>query len=199
MRVVAGSARGRRLVAPGGRDVRPTRDRVKEAVCNALGSLEGLRDSGVLDLFAGSGALGIEALSRGASVVTFVDDSPRSIDAIRANLATTGFSTRARVVKGGVIDVLAAERSAKPVDLVLADPPYHFALWGELLRAVVPLLGSDAVVVAESGESILAGVAEVLEHLGGEVLRERTYGGTVVTMFSFPRHASPGPTGSAPT
>jgi len=200
VRVVAGRARGLRLVAPEGRDVRPTLDRVREAIFNSLGSHDALRDAVVLDLFAGSGALGIEALSRGAATATFIDDSPSSLDAVRTNLATTGFSDRARILRGDVVDVLAVgQTSPDPVDLVLADPPYGFDRWSELMSALAPLLADDALVVAESGASILAGLADVLVDCGGEVLRERTYGGTVVTMFSFPCHAPSGPHGSVPT
>ena len=90
MRVVAGSARGRRLQTPPGLDVRPTTDRVREATFNALGSMGVVDGARVLDLFAGSGALGIEALSRGAEHVTFVDTSPRALEAVRANLAGCG-------------------------------------------------------------------------------------------------------------
>lgn len=194
MRVVAGSVRGRRLVAPRGRDVRPTLDRVREAVFNSLASLDALHDSVVLDLFAGSGAMGIEALSRGAGRATFVDVSPTSIEAIRTNLRSTGLDSGARVLNGDVLDVLrSGSVSSPPTDLVLADPPYDFGRWDELVSALVPVLGEDAVVVAESGGPILEGLVDVLDACGGEVLRERTYGGTVVTMLAFPRLASSDP------
>ena len=90
MRVVAGLAGGRRLQAPAGRKVRPTSERVREALFNALGSMDAIAGATVLDLFAGTGALGIEALSRGATTATFVDADPRAIAAIKANLQATG-------------------------------------------------------------------------------------------------------------
>ena len=196
MRVVAGSARGRRLVAPPGNDVRPTLDRVRESLFNALGSMEALQDAVVADLFAGSGALGIEALSRGADRVTFVDSARGSIDAVEANLRTTGLGDRAAVVRSDVFDAVAGGGRAVvgPLDLVLADPPYAFDRWHELLTGVVPLLAEHAVVVAESDRSLGGEDGELAQLLGerdGTILRERRYGGTVVTMMTF--------TGSPPT
>src|SRR5947209_20395427 len=98
VRVVAGTAKGRRLTAPPGRDVRPTSDRVREAVFSSLVSMDAVEGRSVLDLFAGSGALGIEALSRGAADATFVDHDRRVIDTIRANLDVTGLAAQASVV-----------------------------------------------------------------------------------------------------
>ena len=147
MRVVAGSARGRRLVAPKGDLVRPTSDRVKESVVQRPAAASTSSTAPVvLDLFAGSGALGIEALSRGASRATFVDDHPRSIAAVRANLAATGFEARARVVRADVLAYLGCTAgtgrrrhpSGPPGEaprLVFADPPYRFDRWPELLAA----------------------------------------------------------------
>lgn len=190
MRVVAGVARGRRLAAPAGDRTRPTSDRVREAVFNALDSLGELRGATVLDLFAGSGALGIEALSRGAASVTFVDADRDAVRAISSNLEATGLAAaeaatgagagRSRVVRG---DALAHVRGlAGPVELVLADPPYAFDDWAGLqqeLRDRCP----GALLVAESDRP----VAPVE---GGESLRERRYGGTVVTFIRLP--ATPG-------
>src|SRR5205814_2490034 len=98
MRVVSGSAKGRRVQAPKGTQTRPTSDRVREAVFNTLGSLGGIEGATVADLFAGSGALGIEALSRGAAHVTFVDRDRDAIATIKANLATTGFEPQGTVL-----------------------------------------------------------------------------------------------------
>lgn len=167
MRVIAGSARGRRLEAPGGRSVRPTSDRVREALFNALGSLDLVRGAEVVDLFAGSGALGIEALSRGAAHVTFLDRDPEALRVVRTNLELTDLADRATVRRADVLSTPAAELRA---DLVLADPPYEFDEWSALLARLV-----DAVVVIESDR-----VIEV--PLGWEVLRQRRYGGTVVTI-----------------
>lgn len=174
MRVVAGSARGRRLAAPDGDAVRPTSDRVREAVFNALGSMEAVRDATVVDLFAGSGALGIEALSRGAARATFVERDGAALRSVRDNLATTDLTGRAEVVR---TDALTHVRNGRgDADLVLADPPYAFDRWDELLAAVRSRW-PDAVVVAESDR-------DVEPPPGGVVLRRRRYGGTVVTIMT---------------
>src|SRR5436309_16131800 len=124
MRVVAGSAGGLRLVAPAGPATRPTSDRVREATFNALGSLGAIEDRDVLDLFAGSGAMGIEALSRGAAHVTFVESDGRALQAIRTNLDTTALADRATVVAG---DALTFVRTCgRRFDLAVLDPPYAF-------------------------------------------------------------------------
>ena len=129
MRVVAGTAKGRRLQAPKGANTRPTSDRVREAIFNALGSLDAVEGATVADLFAGSGAIGIEALSRGAVAATFVDVDHRAYDAIKANLATTGF-------EGTLVlrDVESWVRSAPSFDVVFADPPYLFDGWPHLFE-----------------------------------------------------------------
>ena len=146
MRIVAGRYRGRRLTAPPGLDTRPTSDRVREALFNILGDIEGLR---VLDLFAGSGALAIEALSRGAAGAVLVEQDPRAVDAIRANLDALGAS-EARVVRG---DALAWLRRAEGEwDIVFLDPPYSSArdLAGPLSELLPAVLAKDALIVSES-------------------------------------------------
>lgn len=170
MRVVAGTARGRRLQAPPGRATRPTSDRVREATFNALASLGELGGAEVLDLFAGSGALGIEALSRGAAQVTFVDDDPRAVEVVRANLATIGLEDSARVVLGDARSFLA--ETPLPVDLALLDPPYgvgnlEWAGWLATLDAGVVMCESDRVIDVEPQ---------------WELLRSRRYGTTVVVL-----------------
>jgi 16S rRNA (guanine966-N2)-methyltransferase len=167
VRVVAGSAKGRPLVAPPGRDTRPTSDRVRESIFNALFSLGGVDGMTVLDLFAGSGALGIEALSRGAGHCTFVDPARPALDAVHANLAATGLAARAEVVAATAEAYLA--RRAAGVDLALCDPPYAYEAWPDLLAA----LPAD-LVVCESDRPIDPGE-------GWRVVRTRRYGGTVVT------------------
>jgi 16S rRNA (guanine966-N2)-methyltransferase len=140
---------------------------VREAVFNALGSLDLLVDATVLDLFAGSGALGIEALSRGAAHCTFVDSTRAAIDAVRANLTATGLAARATVV---TTDALAYARSHRdPVELALLDPPYAFDAWPVLLDLV-----AASFVVIESDREIDPGEA-------WDVVRTRRYGSTVVT------------------
>ncbi len=148
MRVVAGALRGRRIAAPPGRETRPTSDRVREALFAILGDLTGLR---VLDLFAGSGALGIEALSRGAASAVFVERSPRAADVVRANLAALGLE--ASVVRADARGALRdASARADAYDLVFLDPPYRdAAAWGRELSAALPgVLAPGARVVSES-------------------------------------------------
>lgn len=168
MRVVAGTAKGLRLVAPPGRDTRPTPDRVREATFNALGSLAVLEGATVLDLFAGSGAMGIEALSRGARHATFVERDRAAVAAIRANLVTTGFEAMASVAAAEALGYVAAKPG--DFDVAVLDPPYAFDDWDELL-AVLPA----EVVVIESDRPIEAGD-------GWDVVRSRRYGTTVVTI-----------------
>lgn len=170
MRVIAGEARGRTLVAPEGRTVRPTSDRVREAVFNALYSLGGVDGTTVVDLFAGSGALGIEALSRGASQAVFVETDPDAVDAIRTNLATLGFDDRAEIVVRDVFTWLAAPTAV--VDLAFADPPYELDRWDELLDR----LEAQRVVV-ESDRAIEAPP-------GWRLDRAKAYGATVVSILS---------------
>ena len=168
MRVVAGLAGGRRLQAPAGRQVRPTSERVREALFNALGSMDALAGATVLDLFAGTGALGIEALSRGAGAATFVDADARAVAAVRANLQTTGLTERGRVVQSDVFRFLAAGPAG--VDVAFADPPYAFDDWARLLGAL------QARLVAIEARSHVAMVP------GWHAVRSKRYGDTVVTL-----------------
>ena len=121
MRIISGTAAGRRLRAPKSALVRPTLDKVKHAIFNSLG--ESGERGRVLELFAGTGALGIEALSRGAEWCDFVDVLPASCRAIRENLGTAALKDRSRVIQARVPGVFG--RLREPYDLVLADPPYH--------------------------------------------------------------------------
>ncbi len=168
MRVIAGSSRGRRLPArlPGG--VRPTADRVREAIFDVLGSMGGVEGASVLDLFCGSGALGLEALSRGAATVTFVDHDAAALAAVRTNLTATGLaSPAASLVRAELPGWLGRGPRA---DLAFCDPPYAFGDWSTLLSS----LDAD-VAVLESGDPIeLPG--------GWMVARSRRYGGTLVTV-----------------
>jgi len=173
MRVIGGEYRGRRLTAPVGPNVRPTSDRVREAVFSMLFSLGGVEGLQVVDLFAGTGAMGIEALSRGAASVTFVEQDARSVDAIRANLVSVGMDDAeargdATVVRADA-DAWVARTVAR-YDLALCDPPYGYDGW----EALVAALPADLAVL-ESG-------AELVAPEGWEVLRSKRYGGTIVTV-----------------
>lgn len=182
MRVVAGSVRGRRLRSPEGESTRPTSDRVREAVFNALHSQGLVLDARLADLFAGSGAMGIEALSRGASHVWFVESDRRAQAVIEENLDTLGLAASASLVRSTVDDALAGALTG-PLDVVVADPPYAFDDWPGLAAKVAPLLAPDGLLVAESGGPIDPGA-------GWEKMRERGYGGTVIT-FARPPHGPP--------
>jgi 16S rRNA (guanine966-N2)-methyltransferase len=146
VRIIAGAYKGRRLQSPKGMETRPTSDRVREALFSILGDIDGAR---VLDLYAGSGALGIEALSRGATHADFVESSSRAADVIRANLRAVG-DPPARV---HTADALAwLRRATGPYDLVFADPPYSSATQvGEGLSELLPpLLTETSLTVTES-------------------------------------------------
>jgi len=174
MRVVSGELGGRKLVTPDGEDTRPTSERVREAIFNSLFSLDAIDGARVLDAFAGSGALGIEALSRGADHATFVETGRNALAALRDNLETLRLGAAARVVPGDALAHLertAAEGGA--YDLVLLDPPYGFDDWAVML-ALVP---EDAMVVIESDREI-----ELPD--SWEVQRVKHYGSTVVTIAS---------------
>ena len=176
MRVVAGTARGRPLVAPPGDRTRPTTDRVRESIFNALWSRGALEDATVVDLFAGSGALGVEALSRGARHATFVDPDRAARQAVRRNLDVCGFVGRATVVAATAEQWLASLGPDARFDLVFCDPPYAFDGW-DLLLAGLP---AD-LVVAESDRPLRPPAA-------WDLVREGRYGGTWVG-FLAPRPA----------
>jgi 16S rRNA (guanine966-N2)-methyltransferase len=178
MRVIAGQFGGRTLVAPRGRDTRPTSDRVREAVFSILGSVAEAR---VLDLFAGSGALAIEALSRGAASATLVDSAPAAVAAIRTNLCALGIEAEVRRQTAPAF-LHSARVSARQYDLVFLDPPYRRAggLGRELSKDLGAVLAADARVVAESDRR-----APVT--LDGVSLQdERRYGDTLIRIFHGP-------------
>lgn len=148
MRVITGSARGRRLKELEGMETRPTTDRVKEGIFNIIQfDIEGRK---VLDLFAGTGQLGIEALSRGAKSAVFVEQRRDAVSLIRENLKTTGLSHAADVVYG---DALSFLRSTKErFDLVFLDPPFPAALWEITLSAIsgFDILTNHGIIICES-------------------------------------------------
>ncbi|MEY2423648.1 MAG: rRNA (guanine966-N2)-methyltransferase [Acidimicrobiaceae bacterium] len=157
-----------RLVAPDGQATRPTSDRAREATFNSLGSLGVIEGATVLDLFAGSGAMGIEALSRDAVHATFVDNDDRARRAIKANLETTKLVDRGSVVAADAFTFLATVD--RRFDVAVLDPPYAFDRWVEVLE-VLPA----EVAVLESDRPIDPGEAWT-------VVRVRRYGTTVVTI-----------------
>lgn len=173
MRVITGSARGRKLREPKNMDIRPTTDMVKEAIFNILQfELEGAR---VLDLFAGTGQLGIEAISRGAGEVVFTDASAEAVKLVRRNLEVCGFE--GRVLQGEAISLLP--RLGK-FDIVFLDPPYDTDLLEKALETVeiVDLLNEGGIIVCESRQE------KVLPepHFGYVTETERRYGKVKITI-----------------
>lgn len=176
MRVIAGSLGGRRLVGPRGTAARPTSDRVREALFSILGEVAG---DAVLDLFAGSGALGIEALSRGAATATFVDSAAGSVAAVRANvgaLGLEGVEVRRADARAFLRD---ARRAKRQYDLVFLDPPYRDAagLASELSQDLAPVLAPRARIVGESDRRAPLDLALALQS-------ERSYGDTLIRIYS---------------
>jgi 16S rRNA (guanine966-N2)-methyltransferase len=168
VRVIGGRSRGRRLSARLPAGVRPTSDRVRESIFDVLGSMGGVNDLGVIDLFCGSGAMGVEALSRGAASATFVDYDPAALEAVRTNLAAVG-------LEGEAATVLRAElpgwlERSGPFDLAFCDPPYEFDQWEVLLGWL------------QADIAILESANEIAVPSGWEVTRSRRYGGTLVTV-----------------
>ncbi len=172
MRIVAGELRGRRIIAPAGTVTRPTTDKARQATFNALGSLNVIVGARVIDLFAGSGALGIEALSRGAAHCTFIERDRFALDALRANIETLELGERTSVIRG---DVLGFVNTAGDATLVLADPPYNFVQWSELLNSL-----TASLVVAESDRELTSEIADCIDW---QVIRTKRYGRAYVTFI----------------
>ena len=168
IRVVSGQFGGRKLLVPDGLATRPTTDKVRQAVFNSLDSAGLIDGAAIADLFAGSGALGIEALSRGADTCVFVERDRAALGALRANVANLGLTDRATVITS---DVPAWVPALRNVDLALIDPPYDFDGWDHLLGLLqVPY------VVAEAGQ-------EIDPPAGWELVKSKRYGRTWVTQL----------------
>lgn len=180
MRIIAGRLGGRRIVAPEGLETRPTIDRVREALFSMLGPIGGAR---VLDLYAGTGALGLEAISRGASHGVFVETFAPAVAAIRANIATLGLGAETQVVVQSVERALPRLAGLGPFDLVFVDPPY----------ALAAQAGHAVAAFAAGGAALTAGARVILEHssktpppaLEGLVAKpSRRYGDTTITIYA---------------
>jgi len=184
VRIVGGNLGGRVLRAPPGAATRPTSEKVREAVFNILDSLAPAAGAHVLDLFAGTGALGLEALSRGALHATFVDSARAAVTAIRNNLRALGVADRATVVAGDAVASAARHAPAAPWRLVFVDPPYRSDLATRSVAALPPdHLAADAVVVIEHDRH------NVPPDQVGSLLRtdQRRYGDTLISFFAAPR------------
>ena len=173
MRVVGGVWGGRKLAAPVGRHTRPTTDRVREAWMSAI--VEVVRDARVLDLFAGSGALGIEALSRGAAHVTFVESTPAVVSVLRGNLQALQIpEDRYRVMRAEVFTAL--DRLGRNFDIALADPPYESGFAARLAARFIEAPFADLLCLEH-------GAREIID---ADAVRERRYGDIVLTFLRAP-------------
>ena len=165
MRGITGTCRGRRLLEPVGRDVRPTTDQVKEAMFNIIQfDVEGRK---VLDLFAGTGQLGIEALSRGAADCLFVDSAKASCNVVLENIHATGFENEAQVMNAEYSSYLL--RCTETFDIAFLDPPYRTGTLEKALTAVTPHMNRGGIVICEHPTD------EELPETAGEFVRVRDY------------------------
>lgn len=178
MRIIAGSAKGRRLVGPRSDRIRPALDKVKQAIFNILGTIDGTR---ALDLFAGTGSIGIEALSRGAAQAAFVDADPEALKIVHKNLSLCRFEERADVLRMKIPAGLASWRKkGGPFDLIFVDPPYDRDLVNPTLAAIprADLLSPSGWVVVEHSPR-----EKIHRDCGLEVMSQRSYGQTIVSFL----------------
>ena len=182
MRVISGSARGRQLATFAGREIRPTPDRVREALFSMLYSRRGtLTESKVLDLFAGSGALGVEALSRGAPHAWFVDSSRQAVQTIGTNLERCRLSSRATIVPQDIWQALPGIADAGPFAVIFADPPYEHDHGPRLLQEAdrLGLLAPQGLLFLETAAS-----DQIPDQCGAlHLLDRRRYGSTLIHVF----------------
>lgn len=186
MRVIAGDLRGRRLIAPSGTGTRPTSDRVRESLFAIIGPLEGER---VLDLFAGSGALAIEALSRGAADATCVDDDRGAVEAMRANSSVLGLGDRLRVIRRGWRAALAdAAAAGDRYGIILADPPYELlpVILDEMAEAINRVVAPGALIALEHARGAIMQAGGV-PAIAVERDTTRRYGDTEITVLWTPK------------
>ena len=169
MRVISGSAKGRKLVVPSGDHVRPTKDRVKEAIFNSLHSYGLVENRSFLDLFSGTGSLGIEALSRGAKSAVFIDHHAEAIDCIILNVEKLNYGSTSKILKTDALSFLERDDY---FDVALLDPPYKYEHWGTLLQRV-----NAHSIVIESSEQV------TLES-DWEIIKSQKYGQTNLLIAS---------------
>lgn len=180
MRIISGDCRGRKLVQLQGRDIRPTSDRIREALFNILGpSIQGQR---VLDLFAGTGAFGLEALSRGADTAIFLDTAPNSCKVIKENIALCGMTDRARLIQHDIVNhPLPSSLARSPFDLIFMDPPYDKG-YVEITLAkdrFLDLLAPGGIVIIE--QSHRESLANPMNGL--DIYRQKKYSKTFISFL----------------
>lgn len=178
MRIITGDYKGRRLQVPKDKEIRPTTDKVKEAIFSMLTNK--IYGSTVLDLFAGTGNLGIEALSRGANKCFFGDNSRTSLDLIKFNIEHCKIGDKALILPGDYKKVLS--RLSEPCDLIFLDPPYQRNILEECIRNIADygILANDGIIIAEHGKKEL--LPEVIGPYSS--FKERKYGTIVITLYS---------------
>ncbi len=174
MRVITGSRRGRKLLTLEGDAVRPTTDKVKESVFNIIQF--DLEDAVILDLFAGSGQLGIEALSRGARSAVFVDSSNKSLAVVEENLKITDFRDVSKTVRADALDYL--DRVIEKYDIAFLDPPYKAGLMEEAIKRVKDHINPNGVIVCETGSEEL-----LPENFEGFTSKRYKYGKIALTVY----------------
>jgi len=177
LRVISGSARGRKLSAPDGLDTRPTTDRVKESIFNIISPY--MPAANVLDLFAGSGAMGIEALSRASQHAVFVEQSRKALSVIQKNLSDTRLTDRSEVLHTDAFSYLG--RANTKFDIIFLDPPYNKGMLSAAIDIIYEnsLLADGGIIVAETE---LGG--EIPDDSGFSLIKQAKYGKTVVLIFS---------------
>ena len=178
MRVISGSARGRRLLSLEGLDTRPTTDRVKESVFNII--MPYIRGAQVLDLFAGSGAMGIEALSRGAKSALFAENNSAACEVIQKNLTDTKLSQNAALYRGDALSFLKSTK--EKFSLVFLDPPYDGGFYLPVLTEIAEreILAPEGVLVLEKRAD-----AHIEVPSGYEVIKDRKYGKTAILVLTY--------------
>jgi 16S rRNA (guanine(966)-N(2))-methyltransferase RsmD len=179
MRIIAGAFRGRRLQSPKDKEIRPTIDRVREAVFSIIAAqVQGAR---ALDLFAGTGAMGLEALSRGASFCIFVDQGAQALRLIRENIELCGAQEKSRLIQGTVSSVIKRLGAENEVfDLIFMDPPYGKGYLEEALELAESIAGGETLVIAEHH------IKDESPQVSGiwQKDRERRYGDTLISVYS---------------
>jgi 16S rRNA (guanine966-N2)-methyltransferase len=191
LRIIAGSLRGRRLHTPAGLDTRPTADAMKETLYNVLG--DAVRGARIADLYAGSGNLGLEALSRGAAHAVFVEQSPAALAVLRQNIAVLGVGSQAQVVSGDALRYLEMTLADR-FDIVIADPPYTLGAEDRLLASAAAGTGGGGWLVLQHGKQWAAPDSAP----GWSRLRPRRFGVTVIDFFLREERGDGGSDGAVP-
>ena len=175
MRVITGTARGRKLITPEGLDTRPTTDKVKEAICSSLQF--DFPEAKVLDLFAGSGQMAIEALSRGAKHATLIDADQRAISCIRQNVKSCGFENCTDIIKSDALSFL--QRTAEKFDIAFLDPPYRHEILQQILPILAEKMHENGIIVCEH-EPELKLLQRILHF---DLQKQKKYGKIIISIY----------------